>query len=208
MPRFSPSASAGSIVLDISTHPAAADLHFHLFVAERRLVGLAIGEEQRVLVARGEQVVQEHRVEKHVTIQDHEPLIKQRSCHPERVHAVGLCVPGVLNVGNSVPTGAADPIGLAADDHGDIVDAGALEQSDLALDSVMPPDLDQALRRFAGRAVEPRAFARGQNDSSHVLCVPVFAAEAAATAAGRPTGGHAARRPWRYTSRGRAVRSR
>ena len=68
MPRFSPSASAGSISFDISRTRPHADLHLHLLVAERRLVGLAIGEEQRVLVARGQQVVQKDRVEKNVTI--------------------------------------------------------------------------------------------------------------------------------------------
>ena len=50
MPRFSPSASSGSIVFDISTTRPQRTLHLHLFVAERRLVGLAVGEEQRVVV--------------------------------------------------------------------------------------------------------------------------------------------------------------
>ena len=49
-------------------HAAAADLHLHLFVAEGGLVGLAIGDEQRVLVFRGHQVAEEHRVEENVTI--------------------------------------------------------------------------------------------------------------------------------------------
>jgi hypothetical protein len=60
----------------------APDLHLHLFIAEEGLAGLAIREQQRVVVACGQEVVQERGVEKNITIQDHESLIKQRSTHP------------------------------------------------------------------------------------------------------------------------------
>ncbi len=46
---------------------AAADLDLHLFVAEG-LPGLAIGEQEGVLVARAQQVVQKDGVEENVTI--------------------------------------------------------------------------------------------------------------------------------------------
>ena len=49
-------------------HPPAPDLHLHLFVAEGSLVGFTIGDEQRVLVFRGKEVAEEHRVEENVTI--------------------------------------------------------------------------------------------------------------------------------------------
>ena len=157
-------------------------------------------------MAGGEQVVEQRRVEENVTIQDHEALIQQRSCHPERIHAVGLCVPGVLNIGNPVPTGAR-----ARDRPGSRRPPRcrrcprARSARIWRSTSVTPPDLDQALRRFAGRAVQPRALARRQDDSSHRVPPNRFAAHAADRARRRPEQLH---RLATCTARGRAARSR
>jgi len=173
-------------------HPATSDLDLHLLVAEGRLVGLAIREEQRILVAGGEQVVQKDRVKENVTIQYHEPLIQQRSCHPKRVHAVGLGVTGILNIGNTVPTGAPDPFSFASDDHRDVLDASALERLDLPLHERDATGFHQALRRFPRRAVQPGAATSGQNNSSHY-----FPQIRTCFASGvRPRAGGAPAAPW------------
>jgi hypothetical protein len=62
---------------------------------------------------------------------------------------------------------------LASDDHGNIVHTGMSERPDLTLDQRQSARFDQTLRRVASRAVEPRAFARGEDDSTH-LCTPVL----------------------------------
>jgi len=51
-------------------------------VAERRLRRVVIGDEQCRVVPRREQIVEKQGREQHVTIQDHESLIKQSSCQP------------------------------------------------------------------------------------------------------------------------------
>ena len=48
--------------------PAASNLDLHLLVAEQRLVGLAIREEQRVVVTSRQKIVEQHRMENYVTI--------------------------------------------------------------------------------------------------------------------------------------------
>jgi hypothetical protein len=67
-----------------------------------------------------------------------------------------------------MPTDIADLLSLTADDHGNIVDAGLAERVDLAFDQSGASRLHEALRRFAGCSVEARAFARCQDDPTHV----------------------------------------
>ena len=101
-------------------------------------------------------------MEENVTIQHHESLIKQSSCHPEGVHAVRLGIPGVLNVSNRMPTSGSDAIGLAAHYDNDVVHAREPERLNLSLEKSQSAHLDQALRLVTCCAVEPRSLARAR----------------------------------------------
>ena len=68
-----------------------------------------------------------------------------------------------------MPTGPPHLVGLASDDHGDIVDAGSAQGANLPVDEGQPANLHEALGRFAGCAVQPRALARGEDDPTHAI---------------------------------------
>src|SRR5688572_27027207 len=66
-----------------------------------------------------------------------------------------------------MPTGPADPFGLASHDHGDVVDSGPPQQPDLPSDQGLATEGGEAFRRFRGIAVQPGALARSENDGAH-----------------------------------------
>src|SRR5215813_3744276 len=87
-------------------HPAAADLHLHLFVAEG-LAGLAPGHEQCGVMVCNEQVTEQRGMEENVTIEHHEPLIQQSSCRPQRIKAVRFREAAILYIRHTRPAGLA-----------------------------------------------------------------------------------------------------
>jgi hypothetical protein len=105
-------------------------------------------------MTRRQEVSQEDRVEKNVTIQHYESIAKESSCRPEGVHAVRFSVTGVLNVGNVVPTSGPHAVGLTANHYGDIVHPDQAEGANLSLEEGHSSQLDQTLGLVASRAVE------------------------------------------------------
>src|ERR1051326_139736 len=115
-----------------------------------------------------EQRLQQGGMEEHVTVEHHEAVQEQSACRPERIQAVRLGEPVVLDERDGIDARGANAFGLAADDHDDVRDAGSLESTNLPLEQRDAADLDEALRLVARGAVETRALSGCENHASHV----------------------------------------
>jgi hypothetical protein len=87
-------------------------------------------------------------MEEHVAVHDHEAFCQQRPCQPQRIQAVGLREPRVLDELDAAAALAPDAIGLAPDDHRDVVDAEPAQRLDLTLEERRASGPQQTLRKI------------------------------------------------------------
>jgi hypothetical protein len=145
---------------------AAAHPHLHLLVAVRHGVAPA-RHEQRVVASRGEEIVEQLRMEEDVAVQHEEPVQQQIAREPERVEAVGRRVPRVVHDVHVPRTAALHLLDAEPGDDGDAVDPRGLERVDLPVEQRAVADAGQALRPIADDALQPPAASRGQDDGPH-----------------------------------------
>src|SRR5581483_11660089 len=108
-------------------------------------------------------------MEQHVTVHDHEPLVQQRSCQPQRIQTVRLRESRVLDVGDAAAALQPHRLGLTPDHDRDVADAGGTQRIDLPLEQRAIAHANETLRFVARRSVQSRALAGCENDPYHTV---------------------------------------
>src|SRR6266850_4476254 len=142
-----------------------ANLDFHLLV--RILAVTACRDQQGIVVARRQQILEQLLREEHVTVEDDESVGQQIAGDPQRVQAVGRGEAHVLDKFNSGTADAADVVGAVAGDDGHRLNAAGAQRRQLSLEQRAGTDTRETLRKGACHASKASPSAGSKYDGSH-----------------------------------------
>src|SRR5262249_38356514 len=145
-------------------HAARTHSNFHFFGSELSRGAVRKTDQQRVLILRADQVLEELRMKEDVGVQHDERIGEEVTRKPQRKQTVCLGVMRVFDVAEIGPTSLSHACRAKADNDCDLIDALRSECADLSPDERNAAHRSKTLWQMTRHASQSRSSSRSQDD--------------------------------------------